>query len=63
MKMNEGKLDRSLRVVAGLGIISLAFWGPQTPWAFVGLVPILTGLLGICPLYTLFGFNTCPRNK
>jgi hypothetical protein len=57
---NEGMADRVVRVVAGLGILSLYFIGPQSPWALVGLVPIATGLLGSCPLYTLLGLNTCP---
>ena len=62
MPINEGGLDRVLRVIAGLGIISLAFVGPQTPWAWLGLVPLLTGLVGFCPVYALFGIRTCkPR--
>jgi len=44
----------------GLGILSQAFIGLQTPWAFIGLVPLATGLTGRCPLYAMFGFNTCP---
>ncbi|MCB0355506.1 MAG: DUF2892 domain-containing protein [Bdellovibrionales bacterium] len=63
MKKNEGNIDRILRVIAGLGILSLAFIGPQTPWGFIGIVPILTGALGWCPLYTLLGINTCPLKK
>lgn len=60
MKPNEGMIDRALRVVAGLGILSLAFVGPQTPWGYVGLVPLITGLAGFCPLYAVLGINTCP---
>ena len=60
MKPNEGTIDRVLRVVAGLGILSLAFIGPQSPWGYVGLVPLATGLIGFCPLYAMFGINTCP---
>lgn len=65
MKMNEGKLDRLLRVVAGVVILSLVFVGPRTPWAWLGLVPLLTGLIGFCPLYAILGINTCgvPRTK
>ncbi len=58
---NEGKVDRALRVIAGLVLLSLVFVGPQTPWGWIGLVPLLTGLFGFCPVYRLFGFNTCPR--
>ncbi len=60
MKPNEGTIDRVLRVVVGLGILSLAFVGPQTPWGYVGLVPMATGLIGFCPLYAMLGINTCP---
>ncbi len=59
MKPNEGTIDRVLRVVAGLGILSLAFVGPQTPWGYVGLVPLATGLIGFCPLYAMLGISTC----
>lgn len=57
---NEGAVDRALRVLVGVGAISLVFVGPQTPWGWLGLVPLLTGLLGTCPLYTLLGMRTCP---
>lgn len=60
MKPNEGTIDRVLRVVAGLGILSLAFVGPQTAWGYVGLVPLVTGLVGFCPLYAMLGISTCP---
>ena len=56
---NEGKLDRTLRVIAGLGILSLVFVGPQTAWGWVGVVPLVTGLIGNCPLYSILGINTC----
>lgn len=59
MPRNEGSLDRVIRVVAGLAILSLAFVGPQTPWAYLGLVPLLTGVVGFCPAYALFGIRTC----
>ena len=59
MKKNVGKIERAIRIVAGLGIISLYFWGPQTPWAFLGVVPLATGFLGWCPPYQLLGINTC----
>lgn len=64
MKANEGKLDRILRVIAGLALLSLIVIGPQSMWGLVGLVPLLTGLVGYCPLYTVLGINTCPvENK
>jgi hypothetical protein len=58
---NEGSLDRTLRIVVGLVLLALVFAGPQTPWGWIGLVPLVTGLVGFCPVYRLFGFNTCPR--
>lgn len=63
MKLNEGAIDRILRVLVGLAILSLAFVGPKTPWAYLGLVPLLTGAVGYCPLYTVLGLNTCPMKK
>ncbi len=56
---NEHPLERLLRVVLGLGLLSLAFLGPRTPWGYLGLVPLATGLLGSCPLYTVLGLSTC----
>ncbi len=55
---NEGTLDRTLRVVLGLVLLSLTVVGPQTLWGLVGLVPLLTGLVGSCPLYTLLHLST-----
>ncbi|MGP1394548.1 MAG: YgaP family membrane protein [Inquilinaceae bacterium] len=60
MPRNEGAIDRVLRVIVGLAILSLVFVGPQTPWAWLGLVPLLTGLAGFCPAYAIFGLRTCP---
>ena len=58
MKMNEGGLDRLLRVIVGAAILSLAFVGPKSAWAYLGLVPLLTGLIGVCPAYSLLGLST-----
>ncbi|MGR3321726.1 MAG: YgaP family membrane protein [Pseudooceanicola sp.] len=63
MTRNEGTIDRVLRIVAGLVLLSLVFVGPQTPWGWIGLVPLVTGLVGWCPLYTLFGISTCPMKR
>ena len=59
LNRNEGTLDRALRVVVGLAILSLAFFGPKSPIAYIGLIPLLTGIVGYCPLYHLIGVNTC----
>ncbi|NBC23187.1 MAG: DUF2892 domain-containing protein [Gammaproteobacteria bacterium] len=56
---NEGTIDRVVRVTAGLVLLSLVFIGPQTPWGWIGLVPLATGLIGWCPAYSLFGIRTC----
>lgn len=60
---NEGTLDRSIRIVLGLVLLSLVFIGPQTPWAWIGVVPLITGIIGFCPLYKVIGLNTCPLKK
>jgi len=57
---NEGTIDRVLRVVAGAALVSLVFVGPQTAWGWIGVVPLVTGLLGNCPVYSLLGISTCP---
>jgi len=59
MRKNVGKIERIIRVVAGLAILSLAFVGPRSPWAYLGLIPVFTGLTGWCPPYALFGISTC----
>jgi hypothetical protein len=56
---NEGAIDRVLRVGLGVALIALVFVGPQTPWGWLGLVPLFTGVVGFCPLYRLVGVNTC----
>ncbi|ABV94698.1 conserved hypothetical protein [Dinoroseobacter shibae DFL 12 = DSM 16493] len=63
MPKNEGTLDRALRVIAGLVLLSLVFVGPQTLWGLIGIVPLLTGLAGYCPAYSMLGINTCPMKK
>lgn len=63
MPTNEGAVDRIIRVIAGLAIMSLVFVGPQSSWGWLGLVPLATGLLGSCPAYALFGVNTCSLAK
>jgi len=59
MIKNVGGIDRILRIVVGLGILSLAFVGPKTPWGWIGLVPLLTAAIGFCPAYLPFGIKTC----
>lgn len=59
MLKNESGVDRSLRVVAGAGLLALVFVGPKTAWGWIGIVPLATGLVGFCPLYRLLGIGTC----
>lgn len=60
---NEHTLDRALRVVLGIGLLSLMVIGPQSLWGAIGVVPLVTGLVGSCPLYTIFGLSTCPLQR
>ncbi len=65
MKQNVGGIDRVVRIVAGLAILSLFFFleGNARWWALVGIVPIFTGLTRWCPAYTPFGINTCSAEE
>ena len=51
MKQNVGGIDKVIRIVIGLAIISLVFIGPQTPWGWIGLIPLATAVINFCPLY------------
>jgi len=62
MSANVGGVDRILRIVVGLILIALVFVGPRTPWGWIGIVPLLTGLFRFCPAYLLFGINSCAKN-
>jgi len=56
---NTGSIDRGLRALLGIGLIAIVFVGPQTPWGWLGIIPLGTALMGWCPLYTVLGINTC----
>lgn len=60
---NEGTVDRVVRIAADAALLALVFVGPQTPWGWIGVVPLLTGLMGSCPLYTALGLRTCPMKE
>lgn len=62
-KTNVGGLDRILRIGGGAALVGLAATGVLGAWAWIGVVPLATGLLGSCPAYTLLGFNTCPLDS
>lgn len=58
MNKNIGTVDKSIRIVVGLVLISLVFIGPQTPWGWIGIIPLATALINFCPLYPLIGIST-----
>ena len=62
MKTNVGGIDKIIRILAGVALIAWALMGGPV-WAWIGIVPLATGLLGWCPAYTLFGMNSCPLSK
>jgi hypothetical protein len=59
MKQNVHNIERIIRIIIGLGLISLVFVGPQTPWGWLGVIPLATGIIGWCPPYALLGISTC----
>lgn len=62
-KKNVGTIDRALRAVVGLVLIALTVVGPQTPWGWIGVVPLLTAFIGWCPAYLPIGLNTCGKSE
>jgi len=60
LQQNVGPIDRVLRVVLGAVLLTLAFAGPKTAWGYLGLIPLVTGMLGSCPLYSILGISTGP---
>ena len=63
MTKNESNIDRGIRIVAGLALLSLTFIGPQTWYGLVGIIPLATGLTGFCPLYRMMGISSCAVPK
>lgn len=59
MRANVGPTDRAIRIVVGMVLVSLTFIGPRTAWGFLGVIPLITGFIGWCPLYRLLGIDTC----
>jgi hypothetical protein len=57
--INESRLDRAFRILLGAVLLSLVFVGPKTAWGYIGAVPLLTGLVGHCPLYRVLGVSSC----
>lgn len=63
MFINIGRKERILRIVVGLVLLSLTVVGPQTAWGFIGLIPLVTGLVGNCAIYSLLGMSTASSTK
>jgi hypothetical protein len=63
MTRNIGRTDKVLRIVVGLLLLALVFIGPKTPLGYFGIIPLLTGVTGFCPLYALLGISTCRHEK
>ena len=63
LQNNEGRIDRWVRIIIGVVLLALVFTGPKTPWGWIGVIPLLTGLVGSCPVYSLLGISTCPPRK
>ena len=59
MTRNESTFDRAARIILGIVLIVMALRGLSTPWTWIGVVPLLTGLVCMCPLYSILGINTC----
>ncbi|MGB5278685.1 MAG: DUF2892 domain-containing protein [Gammaproteobacteria bacterium] len=63
MKQNIGNIERAIRAIAGIILISLVFVGPQTIWGWIGIVPLATAIIGWCPPYAMLGINTHSKNS
>ncbi len=63
MTKNIHSIERKIRIGVGLILASLAFWGPTNLWFLLGIIPVVTGLIGWCPPYQLLGINTCNMQK
>ncbi len=61
MKANVGGVDRIVRIVAGLALIAWALFGGGPAWAWIGVVPLATGLINFCPAYSILGISTCKK--
>jgi hypothetical protein len=62
MKANVGGVDRALRIIVGLALIAWVLFGNGPMWAWLGMLPLATGLFSFCGAYSLLGVNTCKTN-
>jgi hypothetical protein len=63
MKTNVGGIDKILRIAVGIALIAMAYMNVVGVWGYIGVVPLLTGLIGWCPVYPLLGISSCPMKK
>ena len=63
MLRNVGSADRAVRIALGIGLLAMVFVGPQTPWGWLGLIPLGTALVGWCPLYAMIGISSYRTRK
>lgn len=63
LEKNMGTVDRASRIGLGLALIASAAAGALGPWAYIGVVPVITGAMGSCPAYSIFGIKTCKTQK
>ena len=63
MRCNVGGADKWLRILVGIALLALGLFGPIGWWGLLGLVPLLTGMAGNCPIYSVLGLNTCPLDR
>jgi fatty acid desaturase len=63
MKKNLGQVDKIARIVVGLLLIALTLLGTIGVWGWIGVVPLVTGVMGTCPAYSLFGVSTCSLER
>ena len=61
--VTEHPVERVIRALIGFGLLSLVFIGPKTAWGWIGVIPLLTGVTGLCPLYTVLGISTCSKKS
>ncbi len=62
MEINQGTLDRILRIIVGCILLGLYVEGPRSSWELAGAIPLVTGVMGVCPVYWLLGIDTCEHD-
>ena len=63
MKINVGGTDSVIRIIVGLALIGLTAINALGVWGWIGVVPLLTGIIKFCPAYAIFGMSSCPKDK